>query len=180
MKFRLNFSTILVLLHSYCVHLSDICSINISYTPRSTVIMLVRIPKKKKTHSGRWDPRVQREMMSVMLENEFRFSSFTKLANWINDEYKMCPEAKTLAEWHRHYNLHHECPYGTAKFYDSLKKRKSYKESVFEFTRKWNKTTVSALREITNRHPTYYLDRFIEENFIKTGVPFHPSTVHYV
>ena len=142
--------------------------------------MLIRIPKKKNKARGKWDSRIQREMLSVMLENRHRFATFTKLANWIDVEYKMAPASRTLEEWYAHYKTHHELPYETAKFYESLKKRKSYKQTVVEFTKKWNKETVGVLRDLLNKHPDYYLDEFVEELFVRTGVLFHPSTVHYV
>ena len=83
--------------------------------------------------------------------------------------------------WYKHYEDHHEFPYITQRFYKDLEKRKSRRKGApIKFTRKWSPYFIRLLQSILKDHPEFYLDEFVEELYVRSGVLFNPSSVSLV
>ena len=141
-----------------------------------------RIWASHSRHDGPWGPRQQREYIAQMHKAMQTSSCLTRVLKEIRDKQQVsCPGKTTLEGWYKHYEDHHEFPYVTQRFYKDLEKRKSRRKGApIKFTRKWSPYFIKLLQNILRDHPEFYLDEFVEELYVRSGVLFHPSSVSLV
>lgn len=86
---------------------------------------------------------------------------------------KFGPSRRQIRRWWDHYKCFKQLPWDTQKEWKALARKAGF----FIRTNKFREWHVEKMREILDEHPEYFLDEFVRELYIRTGVLYHPSSV---